>query len=79
VGAVRFVDARVVEEEPQRTRIEVLLRNTGYEPSCSVPNVVQGVANAAQAAWKSRYGTVTTFSGDPKEVIAPSRGSWRRG
>jgi hypothetical protein len=29
VGAVRLVDARVVEEEPQRTRIEVLLRNTG--------------------------------------------------
>jgi hypothetical protein len=33
-----------------------------------VPNVVQGVANAAQAAWESRHGAVTTFSTDPKKV-----------
>ena len=33
-----------------------------------VPNVVQGVANAAQAAWESRHGAVTTFSANPKKV-----------
>jgi len=33
-----------------------------------VPNVVQGVANAAQAAWESRHGAVTTFSADPKKA-----------
>ncbi len=31
-----------------------------------VPDVVQGVANAAQAAGKNRHGPVTTFSGTPK-------------
>ena len=33
-----------------------------------VPNVVQGVANAAQAAWESRHGAVTTFPADPKKA-----------
>ena len=33
-----------------------------------VPNAVQGVANAAQVAWASRHGAVTTFSANPKKA-----------